>query len=86
MSVVIGKIDKQETKRIKMENKELRKYRFSGYTFGKDKLFNLIINVFNHTNTGTTHSVEIAVELSTEERLELIKMLINAGTDEQDKN
>lgn len=59
------------------------RYRFSGFTFfGEHKFFNLMISVKNFSQTGTSATTEIAIELSPEERLELIKLLINAGEKE----
>jgi hypothetical protein len=57
-----------------MENR----YEFSGFTFGTPKYFQLLINVKNYSGVGTTTSLELGLELTTEERLELIKLLINA--------
>jgi len=57
-----------------MENR----YTFSGFTFGNDKLFQLLINVKNYSGVGTTTSLELGLELTESERLELIKLLINA--------
>ena len=82
MSVVIGKINKQETKRkIKMEN---NRYAFGGFTFGSTNLFQLLVNVKNYSSVGTSHSLELGLELTTEERLELIKVLINAGQEDKE--
>jgi hypothetical protein len=64
-----------------MEN-ENKRYTFGGFTFGSQKLFNLTINIRNHAGYGTSHTVEMGFELTTEERMELIKLLINA--DEKD--
>jgi len=57
-----------------MENR----YTFSGFTFGSNKLFQLRINVKNYSGVGTTTSLELGLELTESERLELIKLLINA--------
>jgi hypothetical protein len=57
-----------------MENR----YTFSGFTFGSNKLFQLLINVKNYSGVGTTTSLELGLELTESERLELIKLLINA--------
>jgi hypothetical protein len=57
-----------------MENR----YTFSGFTFGNDKLFQLLINVKNYSAIGTSTSLELGLELTESERLELIKLLINA--------
>jgi len=60
------------------------RYRFSGFTFGSEKLFNLSITVKNFSNVGTSYTTEIGIELTAEEKLELIKLLINA--DEKEDN
>ena len=65
-----------------MENNELQRYTFSGFTFGNQKLFNLSINIRNHAGYGTSHTVEMGLELTDTERMELIKLLINAGDKE----
>jgi hypothetical protein len=57
-----------------MENR----YTFSGFTFGSNKLFQLLINVKNYSGIGTSTSLELGLELTESERLELIKLLINA--------
>jgi hypothetical protein len=57
-----------------MENR----YTFSGFTFGNEKLFQLLIRVKNYSGVGTTTSLELGLELTESERLELIKLLINA--------
>ena len=63
-----------------MENKmeKENRYTFSGFTFGSQNLFQLLINVKNYSSIGTTTSVELGLELTESERLELIKLLINA--------
>lgn len=73
MSVVIGKINKHETKRIKMENK---RYNFGGFTFGDNGLSVLRIETINHTNSGTNYTTEINLELNPDERLELLEQII----------
>ena len=60
-----------------MEN-ENKRYTFGGFTFGSEKLFNLTINIRNHAGYGTSHTVEMGLELTTKERMELIKLLLNA--------
>ncbi len=61
-----------------MENNELKRYTFGGFTFGSQKLFNLTIAIRNHAGYGTSHTVEMGLELTDTERMELIKLLINA--------
>jgi len=65
----------------KMENKNER-YTFGGFSFGSENWFNLTIRTRNHTGHGTSHALELALELSTEERQELITILINAGKED----
>lgn len=57
-----------------MENK---RYNFGGYSFGDNGLAVLRIEVLNHTETGTTYSTEINLELTPDERVELIKKIIH---------
>lgn len=59
-----------------MENK---KYEIGGFAFGDNGLFQLTIKTINHTNSGTSTSLELGIELNPDERQELIKVLINAG-------
>ena len=59
-----------------MEN---TRYTFSGFTFGSEKYFNLQINIRNHAGYGTSNTVEMGLELTDTERMELIKLLINAN-------
>jgi hypothetical protein len=58
-----------------MENR----YTFGGFTFGNDKLFQLLINVKNYSGVGTNTTLELGLELTTEERMELVKLLMNAN-------
>lgn len=62
-----------------MEDETKQRYTFKGYTFGSKKYFNLLINIRNHAGFGTSHTLEMGIELTDEERMELIKLLINAG-------
>lgn len=64
-----------------MEN-ETKRYAFGGFTFGSEKWFNLTIAVRNHAGYGTTNTIEMGIELTDAERMELIKVLINAGDNE----
>jgi HKD family nuclease len=66
-----------------MENKKPR-YTFGGYIFSTEKIFNLVVGVKNYNGEGTSTSVEIGLELTTEERMELIKVLLNAGEQESE--
>ena len=64
-----------------MENKNER-YTFGGFNFGSNNLFNLTIAIRNHAGHGTSNTVEMGIELNTEERQELITVLINAGKED----
>ena len=64
-----------------MENKNER-YTFGGFSFGSENWFNLTIRTRNHAGHGTSHGLELALELSTEERLELIKVLTTRNSQE----
>jgi hypothetical protein len=66
--------------RNKMEKEN--RYTFSGFTFGTPNYFQLLINIKNFSGVGTTNTVEMGIELTDSERLELIKLLINADTKE----
>jgi len=60
-----------------MESNE--RYTFGGFAFGKQNLFQLQINIRNLAEGGTFTVAELALELSETERLQLIKVLVNAG-------
>ena len=59
-----------------MENKQKR-YELSGFTFGTENYFNLTIRIINHAKHGTSWLGEFDFELSQEERMELINLLMN---------
>ena len=61
-----------------------KRYTFGGFSFGSTGLFNLTISTITPTNYGSTHSMELGIELSPEERQELITLLITLN--EKDKN
>ena len=64
-----------------MENKNKR-YTFGGFTFGSGKLFNLTILVRNHAGHGTNNTVELGLELNTDEIQELITVLLTRNVKE----
>ena len=55
----------------------MKKYNFTGFTFGKDGEMVFRVEVLNHTEIGTSVSAQIDLELTPEERLELITNLLN---------
>jgi hypothetical protein len=62
-----------------MENKMEKRYSFGGFTFGSKGMFNLTINTINPTKEfGSTHTMELGIELTPEERQELITILLLA--------
>jgi len=64
-----------------MDEKKKR-YNFDGFTFGDQGHFQL--QVRNLDSTGYGWTVELGLELTTEERLELITVLINLGKNKED--
>jgi len=56
-----------------MENK---RYNFGGFGFGDKGLSVLTIQVINHTETGTSYSTGLELELTADERVELITNLV----------
>ena len=56
-----------------MEN---NKYEIGGFYFGEESLFNLTIRA--NKPTGYGYSIELAIELTAEERQELITLLLTA--------
>lgn len=60
-----------------MENKMDKRYSFGGFSFGSNGLFQLTIATISPTReVGTTHTMELGLELTPEERQELITLLI----------
>ena len=61
------------------------RYKFGGFTFGSStRMFNLDIEVKNFNAIGTNYTTKIGIELTDDERLELIKLLINADEEKED--
>jgi hypothetical protein len=61
-----------------------KRYSFGGFSFGSNGLFQLTIATINPTKEfGSTHTMELGVELTPEERQELITLLL---TIPQEKN
>jgi hypothetical protein len=62
-----------KNRKIKMD----RRYSFGGFSFGSNGLFQLTISTISPTReVGTTHTMELGLELTPEERQELITLLI----------
>jgi len=66
-----------------MENTNKR-YNFGGFSFSKGKYFNLQISIINNAGYGTNNTVEMGIELTPEERQELIKVLLLAGQEDKE--
>lgn len=65
-----------------MENKMDKRYSFGGFSFGSNGLFQLTISTISPTReVGTTHTMELGLELSPEERQELIATLLTLPKD-----
>jgi hypothetical protein len=54
-----------------------KRYNFDGFTFGQNGFFELKVEVLDESGFG--HTLGFGLELSPEEREELIKLLINLG-------
>ena len=54
----------------------MKKYNFTGFSFGSDGEMVFRIEVMNHTENGTSVVAQIDLELTPEERTELITKLI----------
>lgn len=53
-----------------------KRYSFGGFSFGSNGLFQLTIATISPTReVGTTHTMELGLELTPEERKELITLL-----------
>jgi hypothetical protein len=56
-----------------------KRYSFGGFSFGSNGLFQLTISTINPTKEfGSTHTMELGVELTPAERQELITILLLA--------
>ena len=67
-----------------MENKMEKRYSFGGFSFGSNGLFQLTISTISNVDYGTSHSLELGLELSPEERQELITLLIQLPKPKED--
>ena len=56
-----------------MENKN---YSIGGFYFGSQGLFQLTIKSIKTNGTGSSHAIELGIELTPEERQELITLLL----------
>lgn len=65
-----------------MENKMEKRYSFGGFAFGSKGLFQLTISTINPADYGSTHSIELGLELSPEEIQELITVLLTRNVKE----
>ena len=65
-----------------MENNMEKRYSFGGFSFGSSGLFQLTISTISPVNYGGTHAMELGLELSAEERQELITLLITLNKKE----
>ena len=64
-----------------MEKTNQPRYNFYGFTFGMAGNSVLKIEVLNHTENGTRFSTEIGLELTPEEKVELITALVKLGSE-----
>ena len=66
-----------------MENKMEKRYSFGGFAFGSKGLFQLTIATISPTSeVGTTHTMELGLELTPEEIQELITVLLTRNVKE----
>ena len=59
-----------------------KRYSFGGFAFGSKGLFQLTIATINPADYGSTHSVELGLELNADEIQELITLLITKNVKE----
>jgi len=60
-----------------------KRYSFGGFTFGSKGMFQLTIATINPTKeVGSTHTMELGIELSPEEIQELITVLLTRNVKE----
>jgi hypothetical protein len=59
-----------------------KRYSFGGFSFGSNGLFQLTIATINPADYGSTHSVELGLELNADEIQELITLLITKNVKE----
>jgi hypothetical protein len=55
----------------------MKKYNFTGFVFGSDGTMVFRIEVLNHSEIGTSVSTQIDLELTQDERTELITKIIS---------
>lgn len=55
-----------------------KRYTFGGFTFGSQSQFHLTISAISPVERGGTHGLELGIDLSPEERQELITILLLA--------
>ena len=55
----------------------MKKYNFTGFTFGSDGEMVFRVEVLNHTEQGSSVVAQIDLELTPEERMELVTNLLN---------
>ena len=58
-------------------SEDKKRYDIDGFTFGEQGYFQLTVKAL--TGNGSNHTVELGIELSPEERQELISVLITLG-------
>ena len=58
-------------------DKKKKRYNFDGFTFGQNNFFELKVEIVDESGFG--HTLGFGLELSPEERQELIGVLINLG-------
>lgn len=63
-----------------------KRYSFGGFSFGSKGLFQLTIATITNVDYGSTHSVELGLELSPEERQELITLLLTIPNTPKEDN
>jgi hypothetical protein len=64
-------------------SKENARYEFDGFTFGDEGDFNLILKAIPESGIG--YSAKFEIELTPEERQELITVLITLGLKKEDR-
>lgn len=58
-------------------SEDKKRYDFDGFTFGEQGLFQLTVKTLSEN--GYSHTLELGLELTPEERQELISVLITLG-------
>lgn len=73
----VGGMNYNLTKNRQEKMNDKQNYTFGGFYFGERGLFQLQIKAVKHNGTGSSTSIELGIELTPDERQELITLLLS---------